>query len=189
MKSFILSVFALASVACFAQEKERVANLETSKIEWKGYKVLGSHEGKIKLKEGKLIFDNNQLKGGHFVVDMNTISVDDLQGDYANKLVTHLKSDDFFGTEKYPLSTLNFTSAKVSKRQKNSYDIVGDLTIKGKTLPVHFVLSVYGNKVKANLKIDRTQYGIKYNSGSVFDNLGDKVIYDEFDIDVNINLL
>ena len=58
----------------------------------------------------------------------------------------------------------------------------GDLTIKGKTNPVTFDLSVYGNKATANVKIDRTKFDVKYGSTSFFDDLKDKAIYDEFDL-------
>ena len=65
---------------------------------------------------------------------------------------------------------------------KNSYSVTGDLTIKGKTSPVTFSISIYGNKATASLKVDRTKYDIKYGSSSFFDDLKDKAIYDDFDL-------
>ena len=65
---------------------------------------------------------------------------------------------------------------------KNSYDVKGDLTIKGKTNPVSFVISIYGNKATATVKVDRSKYDVRYGSASFFDNLKDKTIYDEFDL-------
>lgn len=97
-----------------------------------------------------------------------------------SKLEGHLKSDDFFGVEKFPTATLIFTDVKV--KGKNSYNITGDLTIKGKTNPVTFEISIYGSKATTSLKIDRTKYGVKYGSTSFFDGLKDKAIYDEFDL-------
>ena len=95
-----------------------------------------------------------------------------------------MKSDDFFGVATHPSSSLVFT--KVEASGKNSYEVTGDLTIKGITKPVTFDVSIYGSKATATMKIDRTAYDVKYGSGSFFDNLGDKTIYDEFDLVVDL---
>ncbi len=157
---------------------------DKSKVVWKGYKVTGSHEGTIALKSGALIFDNEKLTGGEFVIDMTTISSTDLQGEYKGKLDGHLKSDDFFGVANHPTAKLVIT--KVKSSGKNAYNVDADLTIKGSTNPVKFTISVYGSKATANLKIDRTKYDIRYGSASFFDNLKDKAIYDEFDLVVDL---
>lgn len=166
-----------------ADEKKEV-NAEKSTVTWKAYKVTGSHTGTVALQQGSLIFDNGQLSGGEFTVDMTTLTATDLEGEWKDKLVGHLKSDDFFSVEKHQLSTLVFT--QVEATGKNSYEITGDLTIKGITHPVTFDLSVYGSKANATLKVDRAQYDIRFGSGSFFDNLGDKTIYDEFDMVVDL---
>ena len=153
---------------------------EKSKITWKAYKVTGSEKGIISLKSGYLTFDKTKLTGGEFVIDMNSITSTDLTGNYKNKLEGHLKSDDFFGVAKYP--TAKLLIKKVKATGKNSYEVVGNLTIKGKTDKITFDISIYGNKATANLKIDRTKFGVKYGSSSFFDGLKDKAIYDEFDL-------
>lgn len=157
---------------------------EESKVTWKAYKVTGSHTGTVDLKEGSLIFDDATLTGGEFVVDMTSLVSTDLQGEYKQKLEGHLKSDDFFGVADNPTSKLVFTEVKSSG--KNSYEVTGDLTIKGITKPVTFDVSVYGSKATATMKIDRAQYDVRFGSGSFFDNLGDKTIYDEFDLVVDL---
>ena len=154
--------------------------VEKSSVTWKGYKVTGSHKGKIALKEGTLTFNEGKLTGGEFVIDMATIENTDMEGEYKTKLEGHLKSEDFFGVEKYPTALLTFKNVKSTG--KNSYEVVGDLTIKDITKPVTFELSVYGNKATANVKIDRTKYDVRYGSTSFFDDLQDKAIYDEFDL-------
>jgi polyisoprenoid-binding protein YceI len=103
-----------------------------------------------------------------------------MEGEYKTKLEGHLKSDDFFGVEKYPTAKLIFKDVKSTG--KNSYEVTGDLTIKDKTNTVTFDLSVYGNKATANVKIDRTKFDVRYGSTSFFDDLQDKAIYDEFDL-------
>jgi len=175
----LVAVIALVTFSFTSKEKKEI-KLDKSKVVWKGYKVTGSHEGTISLKSGTLEFDGDKLIGGRFAIDMNTIVCTDLTGEYKGKLEGHLKSDDFFGVEANPLSSLVFTSVKA--KGKNSYAVTGNLTIKGKTNPVAFEISIYGNKATASLKVDRSIYDIKYGSTSFFDNLKDKAIYDEFDL-------
>ncbi|KSA11726.1 YceI family protein [Maribacter dokdonensis] len=167
-------------------EKKEV-KVSESKVTWKGYKVTGSHDGNINLKSGHLEMKGKKLVGGEFVVDMTSIVVTDLEaGKGKEKLEGHLKSADFFGVESNPTSKLVFTSVK--PMNDNSYTVNGDLTIKGITKPVTLVVSMFENKASATLKIDRTKYDIKYGSGSFFDNLGDKAIYDDFDLVVDLAL-
>jgi len=113
---------------------------------------------------------------------MTSLTATDLTGDYLGKLNGHLKSEDFFGTEKYTTSKLVFK--KIAAKANGVYTVTADLTIKDVTAPVTFDITVNGNTAKAALKIDRTKYGIKYGSGSFFDNLGDKTINDEFELTV-----
>ena len=154
--------------------------VETSSVTWKGYKVTGSHMGSIALKAGSLEFKDGKLVGGEFTIDMTTVENTDMEGEYKAKLEGHLKSDDFFGVSTYPTAKLVFNNVKSTG--KNSYEVTGDLTIKDKTNPVTFDISIYGNKATANVKIDRTKFDVRYGSTSFFDDLQDKAIYDEFDL-------
>ena len=107
------------------------------------------------------------------------INVTDLEGNSKGKLEGHLKSDDFFGTEKFPEATFVITSVKGN-------EVKGDLTIKGHTEKESFALTTKGNTISGNVVIDRTKFGIQYKSGSFFDNLKDKAIDDEFELTLNI---
>jgi polyisoprenoid-binding protein YceI len=185
MKKNILSfafalVFGLVATANPIKGEKKTIKSKESKVTWKGHKISGTHEGTINVKEGALIFDGKKLVGGEVIMDMSTINTTDLSGDGKAKLDNHLKSDDFFSTQKHKTAKLVFTNVKAES--KNSYKVTGDLTIKGKTKPVTFNITISGNTATANLKVDRTKYDIKYGSGSFFDNLGDKAIYDEFDL-------
>jgi len=164
--------------------EKKVINTEASTITWKAYKVTGSHEGIINLASGNLDFNGSVLTGGAFVVDMTTINTTDLEGEYKQKLDGHLHSDDFFGTATHKTASLEITSVKASG--KNAYNATANLTIKNITKEVNFTISVYGSKATANLKVDRSQFDVRYGSGSFFDNLGDKTIYDEFDLVVDL---
>ena len=160
-----------------------------STVTWKGYKVTGSHEGTIDLQRGDLNFSNGVLTGGSFTIDMSTIAATDITGEYAQKLEGHLKSPDFFGVEKFPTAKFIITNV-ASRGTAGEYRVTGDLTIKETTKQVKFnavVTEEMGKYVAtADLKLDRTEFDVRYGSGSFFDNLGDKTIYDEFDLGIRL---
>jgi len=187
MKHLVLSIIALVLLQSFTfginslGEKEEI---KSSQIVWKGYKVTGSHQGTMNLKSGSLSFEDEQLVGGEFIIDMSSLTCTDLSGEYKGKLEGHLKSGDFFDVVEFPTTNLNFT--KVMSSGKNSYNITADLTIKGITQSILFDVSVYGKKATANIKIDRTKFNVKYGSGSFFEGLQDNLIYDEFDLVIDL---
>ncbi|MBC2839120.1 YceI family protein [Robiginitalea sp. SC105] len=185
---FTLILAVVAGSATYATEpvaeETKTVNAQASTVTWKAYKVTGSHTGTVALQSGNLIFDGDNLTGGEFQVDMTTLTATDVEGESRDKLVGHLKSEDFFSVATHTTSKLVFTNVKATG--KNSYEVTGNLTIKGITKPVTFDLSVYGSKATASVKVDRTAYDIRYGSGSFFDNLGDKTIYDEFDLVVDL---
>jgi len=184
---FSLMSFFLTEDSEGIQETFKIDN-QASKIEWIGKKVTGQHNGSIQLSEGSFVFENNQLKGGSFTVDMNSMVCLDLEGSGKQKLEGHLKSDDFFGTEKFPTATLEIT--KAVPQGPGKYKVTGDLTIKGKTKIVKFNADFKQTDDKltgtSKITIDRSEYDIKYGSGSFFDNLGDKTIYDDFELIVKV---
>ncbi|WP_158975831.1 YceI family protein [Cellulophaga sp. L1A9] len=182
--AIVVATAATAGVNPIDGEKKAIKTSEST-VTWKGYKFAGSHTGKIALESGELLFDDDKLTGGAFVVDMTSITVEDLKaGEGKEKLEGHLKTADFFGTENHATSKLVFTSVKATG--KNSYDVTGDLTIKGITKAVTFDISIYGSKATATLKVDRTNYDIHYGSTNFTDTLKDKAIYDEFDLVVDL---
>ncbi len=182
--AFAIVIGTAATANTPAEGEKKEVKTEESKVTWKAYKVTGSHTGTVALTSGALVFEEDKLTGGEFTVDMTSLISTDLEGEYKGKLEGHLKSPDFFGVENHPEANLVFTT--VTPSGKNSYEVTGDLTIKGITKPVTFDLSVYGSKATATLKIDRAEYDVRYGSGSFFDNLGDKTIYDEFDLVVDL---
>ena len=172
-------------------EADYKVNLSKSQIMWKGYKVTGSHEGTLALKSGELSYTNDQLSGGSFDIDMTSIACTDLQGGGKHKLEGHLKSPDFFNVAEFPTAKFAITKV-VSRGTPGDYKIIGDLTIKGITKSVKFQTKVNdddnGKTAEATTTIDRSEFNIRYGSGSFFDNLGNKTIYDEFDLTINLVL-
>ncbi|TKS55714.1 YceI family protein [Mesohalobacter halotolerans] len=181
-KGILAGIIALTLVAFSTSFEKKKVDVQNSKITWTGEKLTGSHEGTINLNEGYFEMKDGKLVGGEFTADMTSITVTDLEGDSKKKLEGHLNSDDFFGVKKYP--TAKFTIKTAAEKSNGVYGVSGDLTIKGKTNPIAFDLKMSKNTAKTTLVIDRTKYDIRYGSGSFFDDLGDKTIYDEFTLDI-----
>ncbi len=183
-KNIALALFlAAGSLAVTAQTKN--IDVKKSDIKWVGTKLSGKHDGTVSFKEGALAFKSGKLSGGNFTIDMNSITVTDLKaGQGKEKLEGHLKNDDFFATDKHPTAKIEFKT--IAAKPNNVYTVTADLTIKGKTSPVSFDLNVGKNSATTSFKIDRTKYDVKYGSKSFFEGLGDNVIYDEFDVTVNL---
>lgn len=187
-KLILLPILAILAMAAKVVHSYNV-DVNSSSIVWSGYKVTGKHTGTVKIKNGNLTWDAGKLTGGSFEIDMNSITCTDLEGEYAGKLVGHLKSDDFFGSAKYPTAKFVITKA-IPQDTKGNYKILGNLTIKEKTNEVKFfaVVTESNGSINASGKItvDRSEYDVRFGSGSFFDNLGDKTIYDEFDLQVSL---
>jgi polyisoprenoid-binding protein YceI len=182
LKTIAIALFVAVSTIATAQSKKVDASKST--INWVGKKVTGQHSGTVNIQSGNLIFKGKKLTGGTFVVDMTSLTATDIKGEYAAKLDGHLKADDFFGTDKYPTSKLVFK--KIANKGNGVYTVTADLTIKDVTAPVKFDITVKGDTATTTFKVDRTKYGIKYNSGNFFENLGDKTINDDFELTVSL---
>ena len=186
--SAVLSIFTLFAFSNSPHiDRVRVDN-QKSTIKWIGSKIAESHEGLISIQNGVLLINHGTLVGGDITIDMSSIQTTDMSDKYNKKLDSHLKNEDFFDVEKHPISVLKIT--KATKTEANNYQIVADLTIKGITHSITFDAEVNIRKVaffaKAKIKIDRTKWGIKYNSGNFFKDLGDKVILDEIEFEINL---
>lgn len=182
----LLGVLLLASIFTVSAQKSEI-NLAKSTVKWTGNKIGGSHNGDIKIKSGFVSFKNGEIVNGEVVIDMNSITNADLTDEgYNQKLVGHLKSDDFFGVEKFPVSTFKVT--KATKFQNGKSTLTGVLTIKGRSATISYDVSRKGNIYSTQLKVDRSKFDVRYGSNSFFDNLGDKVIDDIFILDIQLVL-
>ena len=157
-----------------------------SNIRWYGEELTGkTHFGNLSFKEAHINVQDGVITSGNFVVNMTSLTVEDLSGGGKLKLTGHLKSDDFFGVEKYPEARLNITQkAKVADGVQN---MVGELTIKGIKHPVEFTMILKdNNSAIAQLTFDRSIYNVRFRSGSFFENLGDKLILDDIKLEAKL---
>lgn len=157
-------------------------------IKWTGKKVGGSHFGKVKAENGALNVTGGNISSGNMVIDMNSITCDDIENaEYNGKLIGHLKNEDFFNTATFPQAMLDIT--KVNKVGNGKYKVVGKLTIKGISQPVSFDanMTMDGDKLTGTAKLvfNRTKFDVKYGSGLI-GTAQDKLIYDDVILEINL---
>ena len=173
-------------VSFFINAQNLRLKTDKSTLKWTGKQITTkTHFGSLKFKSGNITFENGIISSGKFLVDMTSLLVEDLQGNYKQKLEGHLKSDDFFSVEKFNESSLTILS---SSKNDSGLDVNGSLTIKGITLPIKFKLEDLEMdqeevRWKGVLTFDRSKYNVRFRSGSFFQNLGDKLILDEIRIE------
>ncbi len=187
----VLSTLMLFSTVLVVGQNQFKADTESSVVNWKGSKPTGEHYGTVKVKSGFFTVENKNIVAGEFEIDMNSIVDLDMPADSESnaKLVGHLKSDDFFGVEKYPVALFKVTSTEIKGNQTL---IKGDLKIKEKTHPVSFLATVSHDANLLTLKsetfkIDRSKWDIKFKSKSFFSDLGDQFIYNDMELSVVVN--
>lgn len=192
IKSVFATLVLLATTSVYAADTYKIDS-KASIVNWKGSKKTGSsHNGGISVKEGQVQTDKKgQITGGNIVVDMSTITNEDLKGssEYHKKLLGHLANEDFFNAAKYPTSTFKILS--VASKSKDEVLVKGELTMIGQTKPIEFPAKVtVANGVmtgEATVKVDRTKWGLKYGSGNIFKELtADKIINDEFELTLKL---
>lgn len=188
MKKIFLAFLAVTFLQTAAFAQTYTVQPENSEVKWTASKITGKHFGTIQVKSGTIEFDGDKFTGGQAVIDTPSLAVKDLTGESKGKLEGHLKSADFFDTEKFPEAAVKITSVKPAGN--NLYDVTADLTIKGITHPISFQAAVENKngsaEASAKLKVDRTKYDIRYGSGKFFENLGDKTIHDDFTLDITV---
>jgi polyisoprenoid-binding protein YceI len=162
-----------------------------SSISWIGRKLTGSHGGTVPIKSGEVVLDGNSIKSGSFGIDLSGVTVTDIPDKKQNaKLVGHLKSGDFFAADMFPTAQFTIESASPMANPLPSGEnttIKGTLAIKGIAKQIEFPAKVAIKdgvaEATGKAKLDRTQWDIRYGSGKFFQGLGDKLIYDEFEVD------
>jgi polyisoprenoid-binding protein YceI len=195
-KKITLGFIAAAITTAFAfttpKEKQGTTysvDTKSTSAGWVAKKVTGQHNGKLSVANGSVVTNGTTITGGTFEFDMKSITCDDLTDkEWNDKLIGHLKSDDFFSIDKF--ATAKFEVTKVVAKKDSDYDVTGKLTIKGITNEITFPAKIKMDAKKmvvlATIMVNRTKFDIKYGSASFFESLGDKAINDDFELDVNL---
>ncbi|MEE4112056.1 MAG: YceI family protein [Desulfobacteraceae bacterium] len=167
---------------------------DQSRVEWAGHNPNTKHDGTVRIKKGDIVVKNGKPVGT-FEIDMNAIENKSLAGDELQPvLISHLKSDDFFFTRRFPTATFTIQSGTPKKEPYVSapnVDIQGELTLRGVKAGVSFPATVYQAPdgtitAKARLDLDRTHWNIIYGSTRFFEHLGMHLVFDIIHVDVKI---
>ena len=166
-----------------------VVDITETTLAWTGREITEAHNGLISIAKGELQVNQGIITGGSYSIDMNSIKCLDITKTKANnKFISHLKSDDFFSSQKFPFA--DFKIASVKQLENNNYNIVGVLTIKGisNEITIPAVIIPEGNKIKAmaDFTIDRTKWDVKYNSKTYFPEIADEFILDDIEFKLNL---
>ena len=187
----ILATLALATATAFAGGE---LNTKTSEVKWLGEKLTGYHNGTLGIQSAQMEWEGEALKSLEVVFDMNAIVCTDIEDQETNAmLVGHLKSKDFFNSAEFQTASFKSTviTEKTNAAGEKVFGVQGVLTIKGIAHPIAFDVAAKPGKklltLEGTAKFDRTKWNIRYGSGSFFDNLGDKVIYDDIKIDFRLS--
>lgn len=193
---FLIIFLAISAHAFPKQDTSSLAtytlDVKKSFVKWRGTFAAGEHVGRVKFISGEITINkDNQITSGVFIIDMNSIVCTDLETMFARELVRHLKSEDFFDVDKYPICKVEITRAAVAADDDDAIFIDSKLTLKGVANKLAFDAIVKQNKrklvaVSDAIIIDRTKYGIKYASPSLFKNIGDEFIDDIIELSVEI---
>ena len=175
--SLMSALFLLSTTAIGAE-----IDTSSSVITWTGTKVTGSgHTGNITPQSSDLKVTDGQVQSGSVVLDMNSLTVTDLEGKKAANFLKHMMSEDFFEVGKFPTATLKLNENKGG-------EMIGELTVKGQTHPITFSVKQEDGKYVGKATFDRTKFGVVYRSGNFFKDLGDKVINDDVEVVFSIAL-
>ena len=168
-------------------------NVDSSTINWIGRKVTGEHSGTLNLSKGWVVMQEGSIIGGKFIFDMTSIKNTDIESpEWKEKLEKHLMAEDFFFVDSFPNAILEikYHHQIIDDKTGQTNQIIADLTIRGITHEINFPINISHSKsnfyAEGLIDINRTLFNIKYNSGTFFEELGDRMIYDDFTVQFSL---
>lgn len=195
MKKTFLSLLVISTTLIMSCEDEIVINktysLEEnqSSIIWKGYSPVLYHDGSFDVKSENIKLVDGKIKSGTFTIPIISIKNFDLPDEVKPVLLEHLKSADFFNMAMYPNATFEITKVEEKSNAEGDRNsiITGDFTMLGNTHSISFpaIIKSESNKLKINadLRIDRTKWGMNYAADP---SLGEHQILPEVDIKLSL---
>ncbi|MBN8652600.1 MAG: YceI family protein [Cytophagales bacterium] len=179
MKKLIQIILLITTINCYSQTELTVVTSD-SKVQWTGTKVIGLHQGIVKIKSGKVKMKDQKLVGGHFIIDMTTITCTDIPDSDPipkKKLESHLKGEDFFDVAKHPTAKFEIDEVRTHPDNPAKILVLGNLTIKGitKRWKIEVEPTTQTDKLfiaQADLRFDRQQFGVAYKG------LKDELVHD-----------
>jgi polyisoprenoid-binding protein YceI len=174
---FYLSVLAIAlSTLIFSQSK--IIDKEQSTLNWTGKAAFNAYSltGNLNVKNGTALIRNDSLIDLKIIVDMKSLHHEN------GALKSHLRSKDFFEVKTYETATFELIEPALIRN--NVAEITGYFTIKNHPQKESLTLNFSDNQsiIQFDMSIDRTEYGINFNSPSFYEKLKDDAIADEISI-------
>lgn len=187
----IIGLLSVMSMQALAQEGNAF-KIDTKKsvLDWEGHRFFGGmHTGNISLASGSVQVESGRLVGGTFLIDMNSIKVTDIEGEAAERLTAHLKTEDFFDAANFPQAQLKLNH--IDYASDNLAAVVAEITIRGISQQISFPATIHVedqtfHAVAKGIRVDRTVHGSKYGSIHFFRDLGRKLVADEIVLNVEI---
>ncbi len=171
-------------ILCNCSEAQQFnLDINQSKLNWTGKAAFNAYSlsGILLPESGSIYIKDNIIQTAILLVDMTSLDTEN------NDLKNHLRSKDFFEVKKFTQS--NFKLKEPFNIQNHSV-VKGTMKIKEKSvnieLPLIFEKDEQLITIKGTMVIDRTQFGIKYNSPSFFKQLKDQAIADDFILDFEL---
>ena len=187
-----------------AQEVEVTAEatdyelVEGSYLKWRGFKsyVASEHIGTIGVQAGTLAVACNQLVGGTIIIDMNSISNEDIEDEgKRGYLEGHLKSDAFFFVDSFPTAVFEIVEVREESADAAPSVVVGNLTIRGITNSIEFPADVTVEEgivhfSAPTFSIDRTKWNVKYHDSedaTIAETLKEDMIDHSIELTINVS--
>jgi polyisoprenoid-binding protein YceI len=177
MKTYITLFFLSITTLLFSQETYTVTG-NSSILTWGGKAAVGGYapEGTLQFQKATMTCESNIITTLEIIVDMTSLHQENKQ------LSGHLRAKDFFHVKKYKTATFVLSqpitvssgTALVNgmmtiKDSQNKEQVKATVTMQGESISITF-----------NHTMDRTTYGVNYNSPSIFKSLKENVIADDF---------
>jgi polyisoprenoid-binding protein YceI len=159
-------------------------NTSSAQLVWAGSAAFSAYSlsGTLKVKSGNLMIKDDQLSTTDIIIDMKSLDAE------IKDLRQHLRSADFFDVKKYPQAV--FQLKEVVDIKEGEVVFKGLFTIKETTKEESFTLKAHRQNdrwiFKGKITLDRTAYGIYYNSPNFFENLKQNAIADDISLDVEL---
>jgi len=131
--------------------------------------MISNVKGEFSRITGSVEFDPSNLTGSHVEATIASASVNTREP----QRDSHLKSPDFLDVNRYPAIT--FRSTKIVSAGEDSYEVTGDLTIRGVTREVTLHVESVSPEIKdpagllrrgasATTQIERKDFGLTWNA-------------------------
>jgi polyisoprenoid-binding protein YceI len=182
---FFAGGICLLMLASFKGSETKTAvykiDVQKSTIEWTVEKTKGRHNGTLTFSGGEITVKKG-IMSGNAEIDMKTIRDLDIEKEEnRTKFETHLKSTDFFDTEKFPKATFVIApGTKLASAPGLTQAIKGSLTIRDKTNEVSFDAQVIiiGNTLTCTgiIPVDHVKFNIAPDNKNIKETFDVKVI-------------